>query len=556
VTDSSLDRDRLRALLDARRTLLEQLDVDLVLARLLDIARELTGARYAAVGVLGEDRDALSRFVTSGIDEQTQAAIGALPRGHGVLGLLIEDPHPLRLHEVGEHPRSFGFPLNHPPMHSFLGVPVRIGDEVWGNLYLTEKAAGDFDDADEEAATVLSEWAAIAIDNARVHARSELRRQELERAVSRLEASTDIALAVGGETDSARVLELIVKRGRALVGARAMVILIRDGEELVVAATAGELSPGLAGTRLDLSESVAERVLGTGRPEALTDVSERMSLQVGELDIKPTTGLFVPLIFRGRDVGVLEAFDRTGPEREFDSRDTELLTSFAASAAIAIASAQTVDADRLRHSVEATEQERRRWARELHDETLQGLASLRVLLAAARRVGGAERLEHAVDDAIAQLDQEMDSLHSLITELRPASLDDIGLAAAIEALGERTAALQGLVIESRVALGDDDLRLHPDLESTIYRLVQEALNNVVKHAAATRVGIDIARHAGEVDVRVSDDGGGFDASVATPGFGLRGMQERAALADGRLTVDTTAQGTTVHAVLPLRLPDV
>ncbi len=483
-------------MLDARRALLAGLGVDEALAEFLGLARELTGcgaARFAA-----SDIDAVSTDIS-------------------------------------------------------VAVPVTIGGERWGSLHLTDKTHGEFDAADREIALVLAEWAAIAIDTARVAARAEQRRDELEQAVSRLQATVDIALAVGGETDSGRVLELIVNRGRALVGARAMVILVREGDGLVVAATAGELSPGLAGTRLELSDSVAERVLDTGRSEVLADVSDRLRLPAGALDVQPTTGLFVPLIFRGRDVGVLEAFDRAGPHREFDVRDTELLTSFAASAAIAIASSQSVDADRLRHSVEATEQERRRWARELHDETLQGLASLRVLLSAARRSDNPQRLQGAVDVSLAQLDQEMDSLHSLITELRPASLDDIGLAAAVEALGDRTAALQGLIVEARVVLGDDAPRLHPDLESTIYRLVQESLTNVVKHAGATRVDIDITRCADDVDIVIADDGVGFDPEAAAAGFGLTGMRERAALADGEFSVGSTAQGTTVRVVLPLRL---
>ncbi len=487
---SALDSDRLRRLLDARRALRADLDVDETLAALTDLARELTGARHAAVGVP--------------------------PEGPGVLS-----------------------------------VPVTILGEAWGDLYLQDKSTGEFDAADEEIAVVLAEWAAIAIDGARMQERSEQRRGELEQAVGRLQATADIALAVGGETDTARVLELIVTRGRALVGARAMVILVREGDELVVAATAGELSPGLAGTRLALSESVAEHVLGTGRPEALADLSDRVRLPVDTLDVKPTTGLFVPLIFRGRDVGVLEAFDRAGPKREFDSLDAGLLTSFAASAAIAIATAQTIDAERVRHSIEATEQERRRWARELHDETLQGLASLRVLLSAARRSDDGERLQSAVDAALAQLDQEMDSLHSLITELRPASLDDIGLAAALEALCDRTAALEGLVVSANVSLGNDDSRLHPELESTIYRLVQEALTNVVKHAHATQVDIDVTRSDDAVDVVIRDDGEGFDTHAASTGFGLIGMRERAALANGELAVQATMQGTTVHALLPL-----
>src|SRR3954454_10377440 len=175
-----LDDPRLRRLLDAGRNLISNLDVDAILEQLLDVAREVTGARYAAVGVLDERREELERFVTAGVDSQTHRAIGDLPRGRGILGLLIEDPRPLRLEHIGDHPQSYGFPAAHPEMETFLGVPVTIREEVWGNLYLTEKAGGEpFTEADEESAVILADWTAIAIDNARLYASVEERRDHL-----------------------------------------------------------------------------------------------------------------------------------------------------------------------------------------------------------------------------------------------------------------------------------------------------------------------------------------------------------------------------------------
>jgi len=238
-----LDQARLEQLLDAGRGLLADLDVGLVLDRLLELARELTGAQYAALGILDERRTELDQFLTTGVDEETHRAIGDLPRGRGILGLLIEEPEPLRLHDVGSHPRSYGFPPGHPPMNTFLGVPVIIRGEAWGNLYLTEKAGGeDFDEADQAAVIVLADWAAIAIEHARLYETVNSRRKELERAVRGLEATVTIARAVGAETELERVLELIVKRGRALVDARSVLILLREGDELCVAASAGQLT--------------------------------------------------------------------------------------------------------------------------------------------------------------------------------------------------------------------------------------------------------------------------------------------------------------------------
>ncbi|HUE28357.1 MAG TPA: GAF domain-containing protein, partial [Solirubrobacteraceae bacterium] len=232
--------DKLRRLLEVGRTLVGELDQEAVLDRILEEAREITGAQYAALGVLDEDRGSLERFLTRGIDAVTHRGIGDLPHGRGVLGVLIEDPRPLRLSDVGEHPQSYGFPASHPPMHSFLGVPILIRGRSWGNLYLTEKHGGiEFTEEDEEAATVLAQWAGTAIENARLYENSERRRDEAERAVRSLEAARDIADAVGGVPDLDRVLELIVKRGRALVDARTVLIMLREGDELVVAASAG-----------------------------------------------------------------------------------------------------------------------------------------------------------------------------------------------------------------------------------------------------------------------------------------------------------------------------
>ena len=190
------------------------------------------GARYAALGVLDEEKRELERFLHVGIDERTRRAIGPLPRGRGVLGELIRQPKALRLADVGEHPRSYGFPAGHPPMKSFLGVPITIRGEAFGNLYLTEKVGGggEFDDLDERSVVVLADWAAVAIENARLYQSEHRRKLELERAVSGLEATTAIARALGGETDVDKVLDLIVKRGRALVEARWAAVKIVDGE--------------------------------------------------------------------------------------------------------------------------------------------------------------------------------------------------------------------------------------------------------------------------------------------------------------------------------------
>jgi signal transduction histidine kinase len=544
-----LDGARAERLLEAGRSLVAELDTDIVLDRLLETARELTGARYAAIGVLDEQRRGLERFVTKGVDAATHAAIGDLPRGRGVLGVLIDDPRPLVLRDVGSHPRSYGFPAGHPPMTTFLGVPLMIRGEAWGNVYLTDKRDGEFDDEDVHTVTVLADWAAIAIEHAHLYRRSVDRSVELERAVEGLEATTAIARAVGSETDLDRVLELVVKRGRALVRARTVVLLLRAGDRLVASAGAGQLDERAVGTSVALDGSVAGEVLASGAPERIDDTSTRFGILDEPLGVVGAeTALLVPLIYRDRPLGVLCVFDRMDEEALFGDRDEQLLLAFAASAATAVATAKTVEADRLKHSLRSAEQERRRWARELHDETLQGLAALGVLLNSGLRAGG-DALEQAARSATEQLSTEIANLRALITELRPAALDELGLTEAVEGLARRARDVEGL--EVALELGVDGDELDPELQTAVYRLVQEALTNVARHARATRVDIALVREGGEIRVRVADDGAGFDVGRPTEGFGLSGMHERAALLGGRLEVTTSAGGTVVEARLPL-----
>jgi signal transduction histidine kinase len=557
MTEPALDELRLRRLIDAGRSLNAKLDVDAVLHQLLDVAREVTGARYAAVGVLDDSRQELERFVTAGIDPDTHRAIGDLPRGRGILGLLIEDPRPLRLEHIGDHPQSYGFPAAHPEMETFLGVPVTIREEVWGNLYLTEKEDGTpFTDADEESAVILAGWTAIAIDNARLYASVAERRDHLERAVRGLDTTVAIAQALGGETDLNRILELIVKRARALVGARTLVIMLEQDADLVVTAGAGELRENIHGQRLDIEGTVSGRVLRSGRAERIDDAREVLNKSLELLHFEAENALLVPLVFRGRAVGVLAAYDRVAGEQGFDREDERLLGAFAASAATAVATGRQVEEQRLRQSIEASEQERRRWARELHDETLQSLAGLRVGLSSAMR-GSEQDLRSAVQVAVESVTEEIANLRSLIVELRPAALDEYGPAAAIESLAQRISAREGIPVEAQVDLaferGDEPTRHTNELESTTYRLVQEALTNAVRHAGASRISIDVKEHDGCIEVAVSDDGRGFDPETTDGGgFGLTGMRERVELADGELDIDSGSSGTTIRARLPVR----
>jgi signal transduction histidine kinase len=524
----ALDERALRRLLEAGRALVTDLDLEAVLDRVVRAAAEITGARYAALGILDERRDALANFLTQGVDEQTHRAIGDLPHGRGILGVLIHDPRPLRLDSVGDDPRSYGFPAGHPPMETFLGTPVLVRGEAWGNLYLTEKGGGGpFTQSDEDAVVVLAEWAGVAIENARLYESTEHRREELERAVRRLEATTAIARAVGGETDLDRILELIVKRGRALVDATGVVILQREAGGLVIAAVAGEVPADVRGSRL--------------RGDA---AGVRASLDA--LGLAADGSLLVPLVFRGQSLGMLAAFGARG-----DEEDERLLQAFAASAATAVGTARRVEEQRLRDSMQAAEEERKRWARELHDDTLQGLGALRLLLVGARRTQDPERLRTAVDDAVGRLDDEIAGLRGLVRELRPAALDDLGVAAAIEGLADRVAEQHGVEVTADVRLAAGGARYAPELETALYRIVQEALTNAARHSGARRAEVRIREGNGALQAEISDDGRGFDPAAPRSGFGLAGMRERVALLHGELEIASSPDGTRVSAALPL-----
>ena len=547
-----------RAILEVVRSVLAELDLDVVLERILESAQELTEAQYAALGVLNESRTELARFITRGVDDATRARIGFPPRGRGVLGALIEHPAPLRLADVGKHPRSYGFPHGHPPMRTFLGVPILVAGAPFGNLYLTEKAGGaEFAEADEQAVELFAEFAGIAIDHARRYTGTKEHRDELQRTVATLEATTQIARALGGETDLDVILELVAKRGRALVSARALLIELRQRDELVVAAGAGELPSIVIGQRLAFADTVASQAMRTLRTQRLEDELNRARFDehgLGQLGVKAGGGLVVPLVFRGVTHGVLLALDRLEGGPAFSAQDERLLEAFAVSAATAVSMAQSVASERHRQRLAAAEVERGRWARELHDETLQGLSALRLGLAAAARSDRHESLREATGQAIEQLDESISGLRALISDLRPAALDELGVQAALEGLVERTSRY-GIEIDLSVDLGDEQgresTRLVPELETALYRIAQEGLTNAYKHGGAARAAVEISEDSTTVRLSVRDDGRGFDPHARTEGFGLLGIRERVELLGGRLAIDSApGRGTILSVSLP------
>lgn len=334
--NKAVEVDRLRQLIALGPALVAELNLDAVLNRLLETACSLTAAKYAALGILDRDRRELERFVTVGISEDEERAIGERPRGRGVLGVLIHDPRALRLTDVTTHPHSSGFPAGHPPMHSFLGVPIIIRGRAWGNLYLTEKRTGEFTEADEYAATVLATWAAIAVDHARLLAEAGERQVNLEDAVRRLEATQAVAIAAGAETDLARVLELVAERARETVEARSVLMLLQEGVDLVIASRAGDTEAQI-GAHLPVADSISGRVMLTKSPARVHDPSSEMRISPAVLGVSEVqSALLVPLVYRDEALGMMAALDREAESSEFDESDEKVLLAFAANAATAV----------------------------------------------------------------------------------------------------------------------------------------------------------------------------------------------------------------------------
>lgn len=555
---AALSKDQVEQLLEVGRALVSELDLEDVLRRVIEAARDLTDAHYVALGVLDARKREVERFVYLGVDEDVRRRIGHLPRGRGLLGELIKNPKPLRVNDLRAHPRSYGFPAGHPEMTTFLGVPIMIRGEAWGNLYLTDKNGGEpFNENDERMVTVLAQWAAIAVDNARLLASVESRQAELERAMRTLEASAALARACAAGLSVDRLAELICKRGRDLVGAQRVALVMPAGEQLTVMAAAGEGAAALEGMRLDREWPIVAEGLNHAGLRNLA-AGEQAELGATGLAAGATAALVAPLDFRSGERGLLVAIDTMVGDR-FDAEDELLFESFVAAAMTTLTTAKAAEEEKLRLALEASERERRRWARELHDETLQELGALQVIVEAIERTDDPARVKELLRRAADHIDHGIGNLQGLITELRPAALDELGVEPAIETLIDRISKLSGLRIDADLALngdGSDGARLHPEIESTIYRLIQEALHNAVKHAEATRVRLRVTETDGAVEVAIRDDGKGFDTELAGGGFGLVGMRERVALVDGSLKISSKpGEGTELRATLPARRVD-
>ena len=540
--------DRWRRLIDAGIAVSSELTLDGVLQRIVETAAELTSARYAALGVIDRSGLTLERFLTAGVDPETHERIGDLPRGRGILGVLIHEAQPLRLHDLTADRRSVGFPPHHPLMQSFLGVPILLRGVAYGNLYLTEKEGGDdFTPEDEEIVTLLAAQAAVAVENARLY-------ESATRWLAQLESLTEVGNALAGETELGPLLGLIATRLRDLIGAELVLITLpANAAALRIEAAVGPEAEGLPGSLLSRTGSKSGRVLERRRSERVdstlddTEVDQEVARRIGM-----RSGLYVPMIAGDRAIGVIAAHNKTGRDPRFTDEDLRLTETFAARAAVAVDLTDRVARDSLRRVVEGQELERQRLARELHDETGQALTSVLLGLKRVEETETKDETAAVVAELREQIVQTLQSVRRLAVELRPKALDDFGLVPALEHLAETAAqADTRMAIDVEANLGDE--RLPAEIETALYRIAQEALTNVFKHARAEHVSVVVTRRGGTVTVVVEDDGRGFGAAGDGEGLGLIGMKERVGLLGGRLAIESTeGSGTTIVAEVPLR----
>jgi signal transduction histidine kinase len=524
-------QSRLRSLLDTGIAITSELSLDGVLQHVTEAAAMLTGARYAALGVIDARGAELERFYTHGIDGETHAAIGDLPRGRGILGVMIHEGQPLRLRDLTKDPRSVGFPAHHPPMHSFLGVPILLRGVAFGNLYLTEKREGsEFTVEDEEVVKLLAAQAAVAIENARLYEAATTWSRQLE-------SLHEVVWSLVEESELNVMLDLICTRLRELIGARIAFIALPDGPSLLrIAAADGDGASELVGFALDRARSKIGHVLErrqSARVDSVLDDPESDHDAARMMGIR--TALYVPLVARGRAIGIIAIHDKLASDLRFSDADLRLAEIFGARAAVAVDLSERVARETVRRVVAAQELERSRLARELHDETGQALTSILLGLKSIRTASNEAEGDRALADVRELIVQALQDVRRLAVELRPTALD--------ERTGIHTALQANLPYR----------RLPPEIETVLYRVIQEALTNVVKHAGAERVSIVIAQRGDGIRVVVEDDGRGFVAEdVRQDALGVVGMRERVALVGGTLDVESArGAGTTLAAFVPL-----
>jgi signal transduction histidine kinase len=530
---------RLVALLEANRSIVHDLDLAVVLRRIVESAVDLIDAQYGALGVVASEGAGLEEFIHVGIDDETTAAIGSLPEGKGLLGLLIEHPEAIRLDDLAAHPRSVGFPEHHPPMRGFLGVPVRVRDEVFGNLYLTRTHDRPFSAEDEQTALALAATAGVAIENARLFADAKLRQRWLA-------ASADVTRRVLSGDKGA--LDLVGREVRRLTEADLVTLVVPEDGALRVAVAEGKGATELASRTYAREGTLSDWVLETGSPVRLDDamdtdqVSGRTIYMAGQVNVGPV--MVLPLVGRERVRGTL-VVARAPHQHPFSQTDMEMATAFAASASVAL---ELAEGRRHEERVLLLE-DRARIARDLHDHVIQQVfAAGLVLQASVQRLRGSADVAQ-LETVVTNLDEAIRQIRVSIFQLQPPS--EAGLRGAV----------MTVVNELRPALGFDprldfdgplDSVSSEDLTRDVAAVVREALTNVAKHAGAHALQLSVHATSTQLTVTVSDDGRGMGASSRRSG--LDNLRRRAEGRRGSLVVAEVPDlgGSTLVWTVPIR----
>jgi signal transduction histidine kinase len=541
VGDVMAGRERLSSLLQAVVGIGTDLDLPSTLHRIVVAACELVGARYGALGVIGSDRH-LVEFITEGMSAAEHHAIGNLPMGRGVLGLLIDDPRPVRMPDISQHPRSYGFPANHPVMRSFLGVPVRIRDEIFGNLYLTEKRNGEaFTEEDEEVVVALATAAGVAIDNARLYTAAGRRQRWLE-------ATAEIIAALLGPVERTSALQMVAERAQAVADAPLVLVLLADDVdgnlrvEVVSPPTAA-----LLGTRVTVVDTPFEAVLAQRRHIFVDDLAAAAGWPV---EVPGTAALLAPLATATEVQGVLVLALPPGGYAAED--DLNMVMGFAGQAALALERARAQEERELLMVLE----DRERIARDLHDVVIQRLFATGLSLQSTSRLVIRDEARERIGQSVDEIDTIIRDIRRAIFELRsPASTS---LHAEILATVDRCTAPLGFRPELRLE-GPVDLGVPDELHGDIVAVLREALSNVARHANATMAWVTVAVTGHTVRIEVSDNGSGVagpapdrPATAESTGHGLHNLRARADDRGGSLHIDPREPaGTTLVWFVPL-----
>jgi signal transduction histidine kinase len=529
--------DRMRALLEANRTIVADLDLAVELRRIVESAVHRVGADYGALGVVGPD-DVLEEFVHVGMDEETVRAIGHLPEGRGLLGLVIEKQQAIRVDDVGGHENAVGFPEGHPPMRAFLGVPVRVRDADYGNLYLTRTQAVAFSDEDEELVQALAATAGVAVQNARLFEEARLRHEWLA-------ASTEVTRRVLAGDDAA--LRLVARSVHALADSDLTTVVLPVDTELLVAVAEGHGSAGFQDARYAASGTLSEYVIQTGKPVRLVDAEDTASVEdrtiylSGQVRVGPV--MVLPLLGREEVRGTLVAM--RGPDRRpFTEVDAEMATTFANHAAIAL---ELAEARRDQQRVLLLE-DRARIARDLHDHVIQQVFAAGLVVQATASSVTDPTAVKALQEVVDHLDDAIKQIRVSIFQLEP------------PVPGGLRAAVMDVILELQPVLGfapraDLDGPLDSvataDLVRDVTAVVREGLSNVARHSSATRAQLSVFATTKRLTVTISDDGTGI--VEASRRSGLENMRRRAENRNGSMAIAEVPDlgGTTVVWTVPI-----